>query len=158
MEEQCPFACELRELTTAPALTIRTHTSMSRIKELFDEGYHEIVELLETEGRCPSGQPFARYYNMDMEDLDVEFGFPVDSAAVGKGRIARSETPSGKAATCLYIGPYNEIEPAYDALMKWIEDNRLPSPVAAYEIYLNDPAKTPAEMLKTQVHLLLREA
>jgi effector-binding domain-containing protein len=157
MDFECQFVCELRELVPVPALTIRMLTTMGKIKALFDEGYREIADCLAAQGLKPEGPPFAAYYNMGMNDIDVEFGFPVVSSAKGTGRIMTGETPSGKAVTCLYIGPYNEVEPAYDALMKWIDDNHFTASGTAYEIYLNDPASTPSEMLKTQVHLLLNE-
>ncbi len=41
--------------------------------------------------------------------------------------------------------------------MKWCADNALFLNGVAYEVYLNDPSKTSPEMLKTQVHLLLKE-
>jgi effector-binding domain-containing protein len=158
MDFECQFVCEYRELVAVPALIIRLHTSMHDIATLFDAGYREIAGLLESQGKKPAGAPFAHYYNMDMEMLDVEFGFPVESAAQGGGRIAVGKTPSGKAVTSLYIGPYNEIEPAYDALMKWAADNDFDPSGEAYEIYLDDPSTTPPDRLRTQVHLLLRES
>ncbi len=158
MDFECQFVCELRELKPVPALMIRMHTSMHDIAPLFDAGYREIAGLLETQGRKPAGAPFARYYNMDTEMLDVEIGFPVDSPVPGSGRIAVGTTPSGKAVTSLYIGPYNEIEPVYDALMKWAAENGFTISGQAYEIYLNDPSVTPQDQLRTQAHLLLRES
>jgi effector-binding domain-containing protein len=158
MDFECQFVCELKELSPVSALIIRMHTSMHDIAALFDAGYHEISGLLESQGKKPAGAPFAHYYNMDTEMLDVEFGFPVDSTVQGGGRIAVGTTPSGKAVTSLYIGPYNEIEPAYDALMKWAADNGFAPSGEAYEIYLNDPSSTLPDQLRTQVHLLLRES
>ena len=81
----------------------------------------------------------------------------VDELLEGSGSIHASATPSGKAVTTLYIGPYEEVEPAYDFLMKWCADNSLILNGVACEIYLNDPSQTPPEMLKTQVSLLLKE-
>jgi effector-binding domain-containing protein len=158
MDFECQFVCELKELASVPSLTIRAHTPMHDIAKLFDAGFREITDLLRSQGLSPAGSPFARYYNMEMEALDVEFGFPVPGSANGSGRVMNSATPSGNAASCLYIGPYSEIEPAYDALMKWAADNGFAQSGEAYEIYLDDPAHTPAEQLRTQVHLLLREA
>jgi effector-binding domain-containing protein len=158
MDFECQFVSELRDLVPVPALMIRMHTSMHDIATLFDAGYRDIVGVLEAQGRKPAGAPFAHYYDMEKEMLDVEFGFPVDSTAQGGGRIATGTTPSGKAVTCLYIGPYNEIEPAYDALMKWAADNGFTPSGEAYEIYLDDPSTTPPDQLRTQAHLLLRES
>jgi effector-binding domain-containing protein len=155
MDFECQFVCELRELLPAPALTIRTRTAASSISSLFREGFSEIAALLAGQGMAPAGPSFALYYNMDMEDLDVEFGFPAPGAATGGGRVVQSGTPYGKAVTTLYIGPYEEIGPVYEALMQWIDTNGLVPSGMAYEVYLNDPAVTPPEILKTQVHLLL---
>jgi effector-binding domain-containing protein len=158
MEFECAFVPELTELASRPALTIRTRTRVGDIPSLFGKGYNAISQMLKEQGKQPAGAPFALYYNMDMNDLEVEFGFPVDEPLVGSGSITVSSTPSGKAVATLYIGPYDEVEPAYDFLMKWCTDNNLMMSGKAYEIYLNDPSETPPEMLKTQVYLLLNEA
>jgi len=157
MDFECAFVPELIELVSRPALTIRTLTRVSGIAPLFDEGYASIARLIKERGMQPAGAPFALYYNMDMDDLEVEFGFPVDEPLEGSDSITASFTPSGQAVTTLYIGPYEEVEPAYDSIMKWSEDNSLPLSGAAYEVYLSDPKGTPPEMLKTQLHLLVAE-
>lgn len=157
MDFECQFVCELTDLVPVPALTIRTHTSMHEIGALFDEGYKEITDLLERQGKKPAGKPFARYYDMSAGMFDVEFGFPVESDVHGGGRINLGTTPSGKAAGCLYIGSYDEIEPAYDALMKWASDNGYAPSGESCEIYLDDPLHTPPDQLRTQVYLMLHE-
>ena len=157
MDFECAFVPELNNLLSRPALTIRTRTRVSNIAALFGKGYASIAQLLKERGKVPAGPPFALYYNMDMDDLEVEFGFPVDELLEESGSITASATPSGKAVTTLYIGPYEEVEPAYDFLMKWCADNTLILNGVAYEVYLNDPSHTSPEMLKTQVHLLLKE-
>ncbi|NTV16725.1 MAG: GyrI-like domain-containing protein [Chlorobiaceae bacterium] len=158
MDFECAFVPELKELVARPALTIRTRTRVSNIAALFDKGYSSIARLLKERGKEPAEPPFAIYYNMDMDnDIEVEFGFPVDEPLEGSGSITASATPSGKSVATLYIGPYEEVAPAYDYLMKWCTDNNLMMNGTAYEIYLNDPSDTPPEMLKTQIHLLLNE-
>lgn len=155
MDFECAFQCELRNLDSRPALTIRLKTKAGDIAEVFDEGYSSIAGYLGSKGKTPQGPPFAIYYNMEMDNLEVEFGFPVEKKMDGEGNIKSSVTPSGKAATSLYIGPYEEVEPVYDALIKWIKDNGLEANGVAYEIYLNDPAETPPDELKTQICLML---
>ena len=158
MDFECQFVCESRSIAAVPALTIRAHTSMHDIKALFEDGFRQISALLRAQGLKPSGPPFARYYNMEMNALDVEFGFPVSEAAEGGTRIVRSSTPAGQVACCTYIGPYEEIEPAYDALMKWTAENGLALSGESYETYLNDPSSTPPDQLRTQVCLMLAES
>uniref|UniRef100_UPI003F77859C AraC effector-binding domain-containing protein n=1 Tax=Chlorobaculum tepidum (strain ATCC 49652 / DSM 12025 / NBRC 103806 / TLS) TaxID=194439 RepID=UPI003F77859C len=158
MDFECQFVCELKELAPQPALLIRTRTTMSELGNLFVAGYTDILQLLAGQGVSPSGPPFARYYGFDMETFDVEFGFPVEGGVEGSGRIVTGLTPSGKAASSLYIGPYDEIEAVYDALMKWVKDNGYELSGEAYEIYLDAPAETAPDQLRTRVVLMLHES
>jgi len=157
MDQECQFVCELKELAPATALVIRAHATVPDIPALFESGFGEMEHLLQRQGKKPSSTSFAHYYGINEGKIDVEFGYLVDESVHGGGRAVTGSTPSGKAAACEYIGPYAEIEPAYTALMKWVSDNGLTMNGEAYEIYLNDPFETPPELLRTQVHLLLRD-
>uniref|UniRef100_UPI003F778755 AraC effector-binding domain-containing protein n=1 Tax=Chlorobaculum tepidum (strain ATCC 49652 / DSM 12025 / NBRC 103806 / TLS) TaxID=194439 RepID=UPI003F778755 len=158
MDFECQFVCELKELAPVPALLIRTQTTMSELGSLFEAGYHDILQLLAGQGKSPSGPPFARYFGMSAGTFEVEFGFPVEGGVEGSGRVVTGLTPSGKAASSLYIGPYGEIEAVYDALMKWVDDNGFDLSGEAYEIYLDAPAETAPDQLRTRVSLMLHES
>jgi effector-binding domain-containing protein len=93
---------------------------------------------------------------MDMQDLDVEIGFPVARELPGRGDIRAGEIAGGKAATCLYTGPYEDIGQPYEALSQWMEENGYEPTGVAYEMYLNDPQETPPEELQTQIMFPLR--
>jgi len=150
------YPCELKEQTPQPVLSIRTRTPVEKLPQVLGEAYRTIVQYLNETGEHPSGPPFAAYYNMDMQELDVEAGFPVSRAIASKGDIQPSQIPGGKTATCVHTGPYSDIEPAYTALTKWITDNGHTATGVAYEIYLNDPAETPPEELKTRILMPLK--
>jgi effector-binding domain-containing protein len=150
------FDCELKELTAGPALSIRTRAAVQDLPEVFGKGFGAILEYLGKQNAAPAGPPFAVYYNMDLQNLDVELGFPVANALDGADAIQASQTPAGKAVVCLYVGPYEEVEPAYRALVKWIKRQGHEPAGVAYEVYLNDPENTPAAELQTQIHLLLK--
>jgi effector-binding domain-containing protein len=107
-------------------------------------------------GEQCAGPPYAAYYNEDMENLDVEIGCPVARELPGRGEIRAGEIPGGKVATCLHIGSYSDIGPAYVALSQWMEENDHAPAGAAYEFYLNDPDETPPEELQTQIMFPLR--
>jgi len=113
------------------------------------------MQYLTDIGAYPSGAPFAAYYNMDMEDLDVEAGFPVPKMLTGKNDITPGEIPAGKYAVCLHVGPYGEAAPAYNVLMDWIKENGYTPTGVAYEFYLNDPSQTPETELQTKIMLPL---
>lgn len=93
---------------------------------------------------------------MDMQDLDIEIGFPVAQSPAGKNELRPSEIPAGKQVPCLYTGPYNKIEPAYDAIMEWITRNGYTPTGVCYEFYLNDPDTTPENELLTKIVFLLK--
>ena len=150
------YKCEVKEQPAQATISIRTRTTVQDLPQVLGNAYRSIVQYLGELGEQPAGPPFAAYYNMDMQNLDVEAGFPVSKKLPDKDDIKASEIPSGKFATCLYAGSYNEIEPAYNELFQWIKDNGYEAAGVAYEMYLNDPTKTPPQELKTQILFLLK--
>jgi effector-binding domain-containing protein len=143
-------------LESQPSLSIRLRTNADELPEVFAKGYADVACYLQACHAEPAGMPFAIYYNLDLRDLDVEFGFPVSESLPGTGNIQASQTPSGKSVTCLHIGSYSDVEPSYRALTEWIKDYGYEAAGIAYEVYLNDPVKTEPEKLNTQVHELIR--
>ena len=151
-----PYKCEVEEQAAQPTLSIRTRTSVQDIPQVLGKAYGAIAQYLGELGEQPAGPPFTAYYNMDMQNLDIEIGFPVSKRFPGKGDIGASEIPAGKVATCLYTGPYSEMEPVYGTLFQWIKDNGYEATGLVYEMYLNDPGQTPPQELQTQIVLLLK--
>lgn len=145
------YQCEIKEQPMQKTLSIRTRTAVQNLPQVFGNGYEKIAQYLGELGEQPVGPPFAAYYNMDMDNLDIEFGFPVTGSLPGQTEIKAGEIPGSKVATCLHIGPYNDIEPAYNALTKWVKDNGYEVTGVAYELYLNDPTETPPAELQTQI-------
>jgi effector-binding domain-containing protein len=93
---------------------------------------------------------------MDMEELDIEIGLALSKRVADKDTIQAGELPEGKTATCVQVGPCDEIRPAYRALPTWMEANGHVPAGVAYEFYLNDPSETPPEELMTQGAFPLR--
>jgi len=145
----CP--CELVERPAQPVLSVRTRTPVERLPEVFQRVYGSIIQYLGEVRAQPAGPAFAAYRNMDMQDLDVEVGFPVQATLPGRGEIKPGEIPGGQQATCVYTGPYHGVGEAYEALSAWLKEKGLQASGVAYEIYLNDPGSTPPEELRTEV-------
>ena len=145
------YYCEVKEQPAQLTLAIRTRTSIQNISQALEKAFTEIIQYILKIGEQPVGPPFVAYYNMDMQNLDIEIGFPVSKKLPDKDYIKASEIPGGKFATCLYTGPYSEIKLAYDELTQWIKDKGYDVTGVAYEVYLNDPRQTPPQELKTQI-------
>ena len=145
------YQCQVEERTLQPTLAVRTRTSVENLPRVLGPTYGTIAQYLGELGEQPIGPPFVAYFNEDMTDLDIEIGFPVVRELPGRGEIQTSKIPGGKVATCLHVGPYSEIEPAYEALVEFVEERGHEATGVCYEVYLNDPQETPPEALQTQI-------
>jgi len=145
------FQCEVREQGAQPTLSIRTRTPIDGLPGLLGESYGKIAGFLAELGEEPGGAPFAAFYNMDMQDLDVEIGFPVKKLLAGKDDIRASEVPGGKLGYALHTGRYGDIAPAYEALTQYVKERGYEPTGVSYEFYLNDPENTPQDELETQI-------
>ena len=150
------YRCDAKEQPARCVLSIRTRTSVKDLPQTLREGYGAIAEYLDEVGEKPVGPPFTAYFNMDMDDLDVEIGFPVSREFPGRDDITAGEIPGGKFAACFYTGPYSEIKLAYTALAEWMKDNGYEPTGVAYEMYLDDPGQTPPQELRTQIMFPLK--
>lgn len=146
---------ELLKQREQPTLVIRTHTSIQDLPRLIGESYGKLGAYLQERGELLSDIPFVAYHNMDMQNLDVEIGFPVASPLPGKGEIQAGQIPEGKIVFCMYLGGYAEIGPVYEEMAKWITDKGLIPEGTAYEYYYNDP-EFPENQLLTKIVMTVK--
>jgi effector-binding domain-containing protein len=145
------YHCEIIDRPAQPTLSIRTRTSVQDLPQTLGKAFGDISKVLGELGEAPVGAPFVAYYNMDMQDLDIEIGFPVARALPGKFEVQSGMMPAGKAATCLHTGPYDGLGLAYKELNAWVVQNDHKTTGVAYEFYVNDPTNTPPAELQTQL-------
>ena len=139
-----------------PALSIRYRTAAAKLPETMGPVFGEIAAYMARKGVPFAGPPFAMYHNMDMEDLDVEIGFPVGKAEPGEGRIKAGRLPGGPTATAKHTGPYAAIEATYNALMAFVAAKGLTPEAFMYEEYLNSPEDTSPDKLETNIYFPLK--
>ena len=152
------YEFEVKEQAAQPTLSIRTRTPQPDLPQVLGRVFGTIAQYLGGLGEHPAGPPYSAYYNMDMADLDVEIGFPVSRELPGSGEIQAGQIPGGKLATCLYTGPYSEMEPAYNALMQWMAEHGHEPTGVAYKMYVSDPGEVPPEELQTLIVFPLKAA
>ncbi|MEZ4571027.1 MAG: GyrI-like domain-containing protein [Thermomicrobiales bacterium] len=129
----------IEERSAQPALTKRMRVPASDLPAFFAETYGSIMQRLGELGQHPAGPPFAMYHNMDMEDLDVEAGFPLSKAPEDHGELKSSQLPGGRFYTATHVGPYDQLPRTWSALSKHVEAQGLETDSYAFEIYTNDP-------------------
>lgn len=148
---------EVKQQQAMPAVSIRTTTSISNLPATIGQSYEAIGKHLVENGVHPCGAPFAIYYNMDINDLDVEMGFPVSSKISEKGKIKNSVIPQGKVLSFTHVGPYTNLESAYNEAFEWIKANNIETSGIVCEFYPNDPAVTPPAELITEICMYLKD-
>ena len=150
------FECEFVDREEQPTLAIRTHTPVEGLSQLIGASYGKILQFMQSMGEQFAGELFVVYHNLDMQNLDVELGFPVLKELPGKEDIQPGKVAAGKYGVCHYTGPYEKMEPAYEALNNMIKENGFETTGIAYEYYLNGPQDAAPEDLKTRIEFPLK--
>ena len=149
--------CQLVEQPARPTLFVRTQVGVQDLPQTLGQAWGAIMRYLGELGEAPAGPPYVAYYNMDMQNLDVEAAFPVARPLPGRDEVQAGELPAGRYATCLHNGPYNELGPAYEALTRYVAEQGKEPTGVAYEVYLTDPQTTAPQDLQTQILFSLKE-
>lgn len=150
------FTFNLIQTEAQPTLSVRVVTSIADLPKEIGKAYGSIIDYLSARDEQPLGPAYIAYFNMDMENLSVEIGFPVEKEIEGSGEIVSSTIPAGKQASCFYKGPYAGMAPTYDELTKWVEEKGYEPAGIAYEFYYNSPQEVPESELLTQIVYLLK--
>jgi effector-binding domain-containing protein len=133
-----------------PVLCIRTTCKVEELPQLIGSAYGKIMQVLAQQNQQASGAPYVAYFNMDMQALQVEMGFPVAQALPGQGDVIAGVIPGGLKLTTMYTGPYEKMVPAYDQLVEYAKANSLEPTGTSYEYYFTGP-ETPIEQHQTQI-------
>lgn len=145
------YKFEVSDQPAQPVLSMRTITSVDKLPDELGRAYMAIIAYLNEIGEKPVDAAFAGYYNMDMQNLDVEMGFIVGKPLPGKGEVKAGEIPAGKQVSYLFKGPYKEMEPVYSAMMQWVEKSNYTPTGVSYELYYNSPEEVPENELLTKI-------
>ncbi len=144
------YQCEIKDQPLQPTLAIRTRAAVQDLPQVLGQAYGAIMQYLGELGEQPTGMPFTAYYNMDMQNLDLEIGFPVSKPLPERGNIRPSQLPVGKIATTMHIGPYDGVGPAYEKLTQFVQAQGYTPSGVAYEFYYSEPS-TPPEQIQTGI-------
>jgi effector-binding domain-containing protein len=127
------------ERTAQPVASIRTKIKCDDISVALSELLPEVFEHIKAVGGKPIGPPFARYHALSDTEIDIEAGLPVQAPIEAKGRVANSELPGGRIATCWHVGPYEKLTEAHTGLQAWLAARKLTARGGAWEVYWTDP-------------------
>lgn len=63
--------------TEQPVAAIRERVPMTSLTEFFGRAFGAVMAATQKQGVFPTGPPFARYYGVPGDTVDVEAGFPI---------------------------------------------------------------------------------
>ncbi|TGE34739.1 transcriptional regulator [Desulfosporosinus fructosivorans] len=131
-------------------LSIRTTIHFNDYPNTAKQAYKKIVEYAALHGLLFSGGPFVCYHNTDLENLDVEMGFPVAKLVSGEGDIVGYTIPVQKAVSGIFLGAYTDTDPLMMGIIQWIAEHGYEQQGRIFNYYLNDDDR-PASELLTQI-------
>ena len=121
----------------------RATLTVAEIGPWVGKTYGAVAGLLADRQAGPAGPPFARYHLLGEGRFEVEAGFPAARSFEGNGDVQPSELPGGQVAVTMHTGPYDQMEPAYQALVSWVSQHGGELAGDPWEIYLSDPSAEP---------------
>ena len=131
---------EVKVIDAQNALVINADVPMSAIGEKMGELYKKLFTYIGEMNIQPAGPAFAVYYSWEPEgNVVFEAGIPVASKVEGSDEIVYKEFPEMKAVSTLYTGSYENMEPVYNTIQKFIEEKELETTGISWEVYLTDP-------------------
>jgi effector-binding domain-containing protein len=127
------------ELEAVRVATVRAVVDPEDVPDFMADALGMVAGALAGAGVRPAGPPFARYFSMDAEGLDVAAGFPVAEPFLGSGVVHPGELPAGSAAVTTFVGAFGGLEEAWTALRRRIlELGRAPGD-DPWEVYFIGP-------------------
>lgn len=149
---------ELTQQAEQFTLHVRLKTSVAGLNEAFDKNFALIESYLSEIGEQPAAAPYAAYYNHDMQNLDVEMGFPVAKALPGRDEIKAGIIPAFEQAVCgIHKGSYNSLDETYGQIYQYIADNNFEISGAHYDFYISNPDNTSENELITRIAIPVKQ-
>jgi len=88
-----------------------------------------------------AGRGFTIKHTSGGDNVDIEVCLPVVKTGQDRGDIKFREVKGGKAASITITGPYHLISGGYDALQKWLDENKHKL-IEVREIFIKGPTET----------------
>ncbi len=103
-----------------------------------------------------AGPPFTHYLSMG-ETIELQAGVPLRGKISGSDSVEIGELPGGDVLTTVHVGPYDQLNKAYQALVAHVQKHDLTPGDTIWEYYWTDPeAEEDPSNWKTEIFLPLK--
>lgn len=141
------YKIQLVKAEAQPVAYIRTRCAQADLPKVIGGSYGKIMQHLGKMRVQPACAPYAAYHNLDMEDLDVEMGFPIPEEVAPGGDVLFRVMPAGSQIETVYKGPYSGMMEAYSQMQAWMDKNGYEVAGPVFEYYLTPPEVPESEHL-----------
>ncbi len=128
-------------------LSIRKTIKFSDFPNIAQQAYEQIEAYVKQKSLLVSDCPFVCYHNSDLENLDVEMGFPVAKQVSGNGEIKGHTFPVQKVVLGIFLGAFEETDPLMLEILQWIKTHGYEQQGSIFNYYLNDGDRPASEQL-----------
>jgi effector-binding domain-containing protein len=134
---------ELTQHREQDTFVVHDRVPMSEIKQFFDRALPTVMAALTAQGAHPVGPPFAKYYGMPTDTIELDVGFPVAHRATAADGATPGTLPGGPVVRAVHVGSYDDLSQTYDDMYAWMKNEGLEPADAMWEVYLSDPSRQP---------------
>src|SRR5579864_1160123 len=131
---------EIRVEIVSPRLlaAVRRHIPIHRMSATWRPALDQVWELLrQNPGLRTDGHNIFLYHHpaSRQSPMDIDFGVQVTRPFERSGEVEPTETPGGKVATAVHIGPYERLAETHQAIHVWAGANKISFAGKSWEIY-----------------------
>ena len=146
------YTIETKDVEAQPGLSTRKKVRPADLSAEFSQNLPATFAYASQKGGQVAGQPFAIYHSHSAEEIDVEFGCPLEKAIAGDANIKSMTVPGGWVAVTTHYGAYHDLVKAHAAMDKWFETHGATRNGPAWEVYVDDPTSVEPEKVRTLVY------
>ncbi|MCC6619858.1 MAG: GyrI-like domain-containing protein [Deltaproteobacteria bacterium] len=122
---------------------IRERLPVERLPAFFGSAFARLAQVAATGGARFTGPPFARYFSVADDQVDLEAVAPLDHPVPAEGRVHGVELPAGAAVEVVHVGPYDTLHEAHREIEAWLAEHHRRAVDAVREVYLTEPGSVP---------------